>query len=115
MQSLLGFGSLFPVPGSLFRNQRENTNSIPPQLVHRPRSGSVEPRSRTSNGRFAATSPAMSRPMSPPIPEYTATYCLPSGPVYVIGAPTTPEPTLNCHSTFPLVASTALSQPSSVP
>jgi len=46
----------------------EKTNSIPPQLVHRARSGSVEPRSRTSYGRFAATSPAMSRPMSPPIP-----------------------------------------------
>src|SRR6476469_7227335 len=58
----------------------ENTNSIPPQLVHRARSGNVVPRSRTSYGRFAATSPAISNPMSPPIPEYTAMYCLPSGP-----------------------------------
>src|SRR3954453_6295367 len=76
-------------------NQSEKTNSMPPQDVYRARSGSVVPRSRTSNGKLAATSPAMSKPMSPPMPAYTATYCLPSGPVYVIGAPTIPDPTLN--------------------
>src|SRR5438132_7276033 len=47
----------------------ENTKSIPPQLVQRARSGRVVPRSRTSYGRFAATSPAIKRPMSPPMPE----------------------------------------------
>src|SRR3954469_12726944 len=93
----------------------ENTNNIPPQLLHLPRSGSAEPRSLTSYGRLAATSPAISRPMSPPMPEYTATYCLPSGPRYVMGLPTTPEPTLNFHSSLPVLASTALNQPSSVP
>ena len=46
----------------------ENTNNSPPQLVHLERSGRVVPRSLTSYGRFAATSPAISSPMSPPIP-----------------------------------------------
>jgi hypothetical protein len=46
----------------------ENTNSSPPQLVHLAMSGRVVPRSRTSYGKFAATSPAMRTPMSPPIP-----------------------------------------------
>ena len=50
------------------RVYRENTNRYPPQLVHRERSGSVVPRCLTSYGRFAATSPAISSPMSPPIP-----------------------------------------------
>src|ERR1051325_1948392 len=59
----------------------EKTNSIPPHDVYFARSGKVEPRSRTSKGRFDATSPAMSSPMSPPMPEYTAMYSLPSGPV----------------------------------
>src|SRR5215207_10347052 len=100
------FANRFPVPGSPLVRYNENTKSIPPQLVHLARSGSVDPRSRMSYGRFAATSPAMSSPMSPPIPEYTATYCLPSGPVYVIGFPTTPDPTLHFHSSLPDDAST---------
>ena len=46
----------------------EKTNNIPPHDVYRARSGSVVPRSRTSYGRLAATSPAMSNPISPPMP-----------------------------------------------
>src|SRR2546430_15431134 len=42
-------------------------------------------------------------------------YCLPSGPRNEIGAPTTPEPTLNFHNCRPVFASAALNQPSSVP
>ena len=53
---------------AIHESHRENTNSSPPQLVHLLMSGKVVPRSRTSYGRFAATSPAMRRPMSPPIP-----------------------------------------------
>ena len=75
----------------------------------------MDPRSRTSYGRFDATSPEMSSPMSPPIPAYTATYCFPSGPRYVIGFPTTPEPTRKRHRSWPVRASAALNQPSSVP
>ena len=42
-------------------------------------------------------------------------YCLPSGPLNEIGLPITPDPTLNLYNTFPLRASAALNQPSSVP
>src|SRR2546430_14210873 len=42
-------------------------------------------------------------------------YCLPSGPRNEMGAPTTPEPTLNFHSSLPVRALAALNQPSSVP
>src|SRR5207248_2368390 len=49
------------------------------------------------------------------IPESTATYCLPSGPRYVIGLPMIPDGVLNRQSSLPEVASTAFSQPSMVP
>src|SRR5262249_42139622 len=48
---------------------KENTNNMPPHDVYFARSGRVVPRSRTSYGRFDATSPAMSKPISPPMPE----------------------------------------------
>lgn len=35
------------------------------------------------------------------------TYCLPSGPVKVMGWPTIPEPVFASHKTFPVRASTA--------
>src|SRR5712692_5858709 len=93
---------------------RAKIHTMPPWLVCRAMSDMKSAGGRTSAGSSDRTSPA-SRNQSPPIPAYTATYCLPSGPVYVIGAPTTPEPTLNFHSTLPLLASAALNQPSSVP
>ena len=58
---------------------------------------------------------AMPAPAQPPTPESTATYCLPSGPRYVIGFPMMPDGHLNFQSSVPVVASTALSQPSIVP
>src|SRR6266404_191837 len=65
-----------------------------------------------SSGPMPSATPA---PAQPPTPESTATYCLPSGPRYVIGLPMIPEGVLNFHSSVPVVASTALIQPSIVP
>src|SRR6185437_13333659 len=65
--------------------------TIPPWLVCRARSGAKSAGGRTSAGSSDRTSPD-SRNQSPPMPAYTATYCLPSEPVYVIGFPTTPDP-----------------------
>src|SRR5207245_2512023 len=93
---------------------RAKIHTIPPWLVCRAISGMKSAGGRTSAGSSDRTSPE-SRNQSPPIPAYTATYCLPSRPVYVIGFPTTPDPTLNRHRTLPVLASAALNQPSSVP
>src|SRR2546430_9569894 len=65
-----------------------------------------------SSGPMPSATPA---PAQPPTPESTARYCLPSGPRYVIGLPMIPEGVLNFHSSVPVVASTALIQPSIVP
>src|SRR5207248_5723348 len=91
-----------------------NSQTMPPWLVWRAMSRMKSAGGRTSAGSSERTSPASSA-QSPPMPAYTATYCLPSGPVNVIGLPTTPDPTLNFQSARPLVASTALNQPSRVP
>src|SRR4051794_14659591 len=96
------------------RSYRPKIHIIPPWLVCRPSSGAKSAGGRTSAGSSDRTSPE-SRNQSPPIPERIATYCLPSAPRYVIGQPTTPDPTLNFHKGFPVLASAALNQPSSVP
>src|SRR5579885_2312687 len=70
---------------------------------------------RAAVGSSAEMSGKAVAPIHPPSPEYTATYCLPSGPTNVIGLPTIPEPVLNCQSTLPVRASTARNQPSMVP
>src|ERR1041384_4157348 len=88
--------------------------TMPPWLVCRARSGAKSAGGLTSAGSSERTSPD-SRNQSPPMPAYTAMYCFPSGPRYEIGAPTTPEPTLNFHNSRPDLASAALNQPSSVP
>src|SRR5512146_2701684 len=88
-------------------------HTMPPWLVWRAISGMKSAGARTSAGSSERTSPDR-RNQSPPIPAYTATYCLPSGPRYVIGHPTTPDPTLNFHRGFPVRASAALNHPSSV-
>src|SRR5204862_833115 len=93
---------------------RPKIQMMPPWLVWRAMSLIKSAGGRTSAGSSERTSPDSSAP-SPPKPAYTATYCLPSGPRYVIGLPTTPEPTLNFDNTFPVLASTDLNQPSSVP
>ena len=54
-------------------------------------------------------------PIQPPTPEYTATYCFPSGPMYVIGLPMTPDSKWVFQSYFPSFALTALKLPSIVP
>src|SRR5207249_8906484 len=96
------------------RFHRPKIHTMPPWLVWRARSGMKSAGGLTSAGSSDRTSPE-SRNQSPPMPAYTATYCLPSGPVYVIGHPTTPDPTLNFQSTLPLRMSATLNQPSSVP
>src|SRR5712692_6756233 len=101
------------------RDQREpryraKTQTMPPWLVCRARSGAKSAGGRTSAGSSERTSPD-SRNQSPPMPAYIAMYCFPSGPRNEIGAPTTPEPTLNFHNCRPVLASAALNQPSSVP
>ena len=45
-------------------------------------------------GSPGSRSPATMAPAHPPTPDSTATYCLPSGPLYVIGWPMIPEPDL---------------------
>src|SRR5437660_5794070 len=59
--------------------------------------------------------PDTTAPAHPPTPESTATYCFPSGPLYVTGWPMIPEPVLNFQSSCPETASTALNQPSMLP
>src|SRR5437868_14175083 len=59
--------------------------------------------------------PDTTAPAQPPTPERIATYCLPSGPLYVTGWPMIPEPVLNFHSSCPETASIALNHPSIVP
>jgi hypothetical protein len=54
-------------------------------------------------------------PDQPPTPASTATYCWPSAPRKVTGWPMIPDSVLNCHSSLPLRASSALNQPSMVP
>src|SRR5205807_7828216 len=93
---------------------RAKIHTIPPWLVCRAISGMKSAGGRTSAGSSDRTSPD-SRNQSPPMPAYTAMYCFPFGPRNEIGAPTTPEPTLNFHNSRPVLAFAALNQPSSVP
>src|SRR5437773_1780630 len=93
---------------------RPKIQTMPPWLVCRARSGAKSAGGRTSAGSSDRTSPD-SRNQSPPMPAYTAMYCFPSGPRNEIGAPTTPEPTLNFQSSLPVRAFAALNHPSNVP
>src|SRR6266480_1310581 len=54
------------------------------------------------------------RPIQPPMPDHTDTYCLPFTE-YVIALPMTPEPSLRCHNTLPVVRSTARKSPPRLP
>src|SRR5688572_8830013 len=92
-----------------------NTCSIPPLMVCCGRSLIALTNPSAAVGSRASRFPATIAPAHPPTPENTATYCLPSGPLYVIGCPMIPEPVLNCHSGWPLLACTALNHPSIVP
>src|SRR5438874_2010634 len=58
--------------------------------------------------------PATMAPDHPPTPERMEMYCLWSGPTKVTGWPMIPEPVLNCHSGWPVVALTALNQPAAL-
>src|SRR5206468_4747634 len=93
----------------------ENTYSIPPFVVYLPRSLMAfrNPSAPVPSTPF--NPPETAAPDHPPTPESTATYCLPSGPLYVTGCPMMPDPTLNFQSGFPFLASIALNQPSMVP
>src|ERR1700730_11144914 len=50
------------------------------------------------------------RPIQPPMPDHTDTYCLPFTE-YVIGLPMIPEPNLRDHNTLPVDLSTARKLP----
>src|SRR6266851_4873130 len=61
------------------------------------------------------SSPAVTgRPIQPPMPDHTDTYCLPFTE-YVIGLPMMPEPSLRDHSTLPVDLSTARKSPPRLP
>src|SRR5207248_5017998 len=93
----------------------ENTYSIPPLLVCWGRSFMALANPSAAAGSRTSRSLETTAPAQPPTPESTATYCLPSGPRNVVGLPMIPEGVLNFHSSVPVLASTALSQPSIVP
>ncbi len=54
-------------------------------------------------------------PAQPPTSDNTDTYCLLSGPRQVVGCQIIPDDVLNCQRGAPVLASTALNQPSIVP
>src|SRR5205085_6533341 len=54
------------------------------------------------------------RPIQPPMPDHTDTYCLPFTE-YVIALPMTHEPSLRCHNTLPVARSTARKSPPRLP
>src|SRR5881628_1892075 len=55
---------------------------------------------RPAVGFLGAHAQGDADPAQPPIPESTATYCLPSGPLYVIGLPMMPDGHLKRHSSL---------------
>jgi len=59
---------------------REKTYSVPPFVVTSLRSRNALPQPLAAVSSSASRSPATRDPGQPPIPERTATYCLPSGP-----------------------------------
>src|SRR3954464_1219138 len=91
------------------------TVSTPPWVLNLSASPKAPSAPRPAVGSSLLIPAATPMPAQPPIPDRTATYCLPSGPRYVIGLPMIPEGVLNLQSSLPDCASTALSQPSMVP
>src|SRR6186997_2875322 len=79
-----------------------NTVSTPPWLLKLPTSANAPIAPSAAVGSSPPMSPATPIPDHPPIPDNTAIYCLPSGPVYVIGLPMMPEGVLNFHKTSPV-------------
>src|SRR3569623_486432 len=92
-----------------------NTYNVPPFCVRRDRSAIALPQPLPAD-RSRGSSPSDTiEPAQPPTPLYTARYCLPSGPRYVIGCAITPEGSRAFHTSMPVFASTAFSWPSIVP
>src|SRR5450631_328512 len=54
------------------------------------------------------------KPIQPPMPDHTDTYCLPFTE-YVIGLPMMPEPSFFDHNTLPVARSTARKSPPKLP
>src|SRR5207248_1472686 len=94
---------------------RPKTVSTPPCVLNLSASPKAPRAPRPAVGSSLLIPAATPMPAQPPIPERTATYCLPSGPRNVIGLPMIPEGVLNFQSSLPVDASTAFSQPSIVP
>src|SRR5512140_1379836 len=94
---------------------RPNTVSTPPWVLNLSASPKAPSAPRPAVGSSLLIPAATPIPAQPPMPERTATYCLPLGPRKLIGLPMIPEGVLNLHSSLPDDASTALSQPSMVP
>src|SRR5262245_32733272 len=92
-----------------------NTVRTPPWLLKFETSPNAPSAPRPAVGSSAPISAATPMPDHPPMPDRTATYCLLSGPMYVIGLPMIPDGVLNFHSGSPVFAFTALIQPSIVP
>src|SRR3954468_8839989 len=101
-QRALGYGSA-------------NAYSIPPFVVAWGKSFIALTNPNAALESRTSSPPATTAPAQPPTPDMIATYSFPSGPRYTTGSPMMPEPVLNCHSCFPVWASTALNQPSIVP
>src|SRR5581483_5683280 len=85
-----------PAPSS------ETTVSTPPCVENEPASPNAPSAPRPAVGSSAPIPAATPMPAQPPIPESTATYCLPSGPTYVIGLPMIPDGVLYSHKSFPV-------------
>src|SRR4051812_47378537 len=94
---------------------RANTVKTPPWVLKLPASPKAPSAPRPAVGSSAPMPAATPIPAQPPMPESTATYCWPSGPLYVIGLPMMPDGVLYCHRVLPVFWSSPLSQPSMVP
>src|SRR5690606_3279575 len=102
-------------PAAAPRSGSANTYTVPPGPVTSGRSCVAPTKPSAPNGTSVSSPPATTAPDQPPTPDAIATYCRPSGPMYVIGCPMIPDSTRNCQSTSPVSASTALNQRSIVP
>src|SRR5215218_11350204 len=85
------------LPGLIFLSA--NTVSTPPWLLKLPASPNAPSAPRPAVGSSAPMPAATPIPAQPPMPESTATYCCPSGPLYVIGLPMMPDGVLYDQST----------------
>ena len=75
----LGRRHVEPPPNGNYSSAK--TYSMPPLAVSLPSSANAPTAPRAAVGSSVDRSPATTKPDQPPMPDITATYCLPSGPV----------------------------------